>query len=97
MCDTLCPNSFGVKTFPSAGDHAGVQMYISVSLPSIEPPNRYVPNIRHWCSRDLKKFRAHVLRWMRGLPTDMPIQEKSERILQEVKQYVTLWQKPHPP
>ena len=43
-----------------------------------------------------RKFRAHFLRWMRGLPTDMPIREKSECILQEVKQYVTLQQKPHP-
>ena len=96
LWDTLCPSSYRVKTFPSTGDHAGVQIYTSVALPSIEPLDRSVPNIRHWCSRDFEKFRAHFLGWMRGLPTGMPIQEKSERILQEVKQYVTLQQKPHP-
>ena len=96
LWDTLCPTSYGVKTFPSAGDHAGLQMYTSAALPSIEPPDRSMPNSRHWCSRDLKKVQAHFLRWMRGLPTDMPIQEKSECILQEVNQYVTLRQKPQP-
>ena len=85
LWDTLCPTSYGVTAFPSAGDHAGVQMYTNVALPSIEPPDRSVPNIRHWCDTDFKQFGAHFLRWMRGLPTDMPIQKKSERILQEVK------------
>ena len=95
LWDTLCPTTYGVKTFPSVGDH-GVQMYISVALPSIEPPDRSVPNIRRWCNRDFNKFRTHFLRWMRGLPTDMPTPEKSKCILQEVKEYVTVRQKPHP-
>ena len=73
-----------------------VFMHTNITLPTVEPPDRSIPNIRHWGGRDLKKFRARFTRWMRELSPDLPLHEQSSRILNEIQQYVTLRQKPLP-
>ena len=96
LWDILSPTSYHVQTFPSAGDHVGVFMHTNITLPTVEPPDRSIPNIRHWGGRDLKKFSTHFARWMRQLPPDLPLHEKSSRVLSEIQRYVILHQKPLP-
>ena len=96
LWDILSPTLYHVQTFPSAGDHAGVFMHTNITLPTVEPPDRSIPNIRHWGGRDLKKFSTHFARWMRQLPPDLPLHEKSSRVLSEIQRYVILHQKPLP-
>ena len=62
-------------------------------LPS---PGQAAPNIRHWGRRDMRKFRAHFMRWLRKLLGDLPLKQRSELILSEIQDYVTARQKPRP-
>ena len=73
LWEILNPTSYHVQAFPSEGDHAGVFMHTNITLATVEPPDRSIPNIRHWGGRDLKKFRAHFTRWMRELLPDLPL------------------------
>ena len=60
--NALTPVAYQATTFTSAGDHAGVEIHTTVVLPEPQSPNPEVASIRDWTGRDLKRFRAHILR-----------------------------------
>ena len=71
-------------------------MHTNAALPMADTPSQAAPNICHWDRRDVRKFRAHFIRLLRQLPTDLPLERQSELILSEVEDYVTAQQKRRP-
>ena len=69
--NALTPLAYQATTFPSAEDHAGVKILITVVLSEPQSPDPEVISIRDWTGRDLKRFRAHMGRRYRGVPKNM--------------------------
>ena len=79
---------YQATTFPSAEDHTGVKILITVVLSEPQSPDPEVISIRAWTGRDLKRFRAHMGRWYRGVPKNMTVETASNMSLKEAARYV---------
>ena len=86
--NALTPVAYQATTFPSARDHAGVEIHTTVMLPEPQSPDPEVISIRDWTGSDLKRFRAHMGRWYRGVPKNMTMETASNMVLEEVARYV---------
>ena len=92
--NALTPVACQATTFPSAGDHAGVEIHTTVILPEPQSPDSEIISIRDWTGRDLKRFRAHMGRWYRGVPKNMTAETASNMVPKEVARYVAAHKKP---
>ena len=92
--NALTPVAYQATTFPSAGDHAGVEIHTTVVPPEPQSPVPEVISIRDWTGRDLKRFRTHVGRWYRGVPKNMTMGTASDMVPKEVARYVAAHKKP---
>ena len=90
--DILNPTSYYTHTFSSVGGHGGVRIHTNITIPCTDPPHRSIANIMHWCNKDLKIL-AHFF----ALPHNLPLHDKSQRIMDEVRHYVQARQDPLPP
>ena len=92
--NALTPVAYQVTTFPSARGHAGVEIHTTVVLLEPQSPDPDVMSIRDWTGRDLKRFRAHMGRWYRGVPKNMTLETARSMVPKEIARYVAAHKKP---
>ena len=87
--------AYQATMFPSARDHAGVEIHTTVVLPEPQSPDPEVISIRDLTGRELKRFGAHMGRWYRGVPKNMTVEIVSSMVLKEIAWYVAAHKKPN--